>query len=167
MKATLKAAILACATLLLTNCASIVSKSSWPVTISSNPAGANVTVTNQKGVNIHTATTPTTVTLNSGGGFFKRAEYHLTFTSKGHAPHTVELKARMNGWFVGNLVFGGLIGILIVDPATGAMWKLDDQVNVNLTGSKLASAVGDPMQLRIVDRSQIPAEWEGRLVALN
>ena len=167
MKANLKAAIFACATLLLASCASIVSKSSWPVTIGSNPAGANVTVTNNKGVNIHSATTPTTVTLDSGAGFFKRAQYKLTFTSKDHHPHSVELKARMNGWFVGNLVFGGLIGILIVDPATGAMWKLDDHVNVDLSSGRLAGTTTDAMKLRIVERSQIPAEWVGRLVALN
>lgn len=30
----------------------------------------------------------------------------------------------MNGWYIGNLLFGGIIGLLIVDPATGAMWTL-------------------------------------------
>ena len=27
----------------------------------------------------------------------------------------------MNGWYIGNILFGGLIGFLIVDPLTGAM----------------------------------------------
>jgi hypothetical protein len=27
----------------------------------------------------------------------------------------------VNGWYFGNVVFGGLIGMIAVDPATGAM----------------------------------------------
>lgn len=38
----------------------------------------------------------------------------------------------MDGWYIGNLLFGGLIGMLIVDPATGAMYKLDDSVYATL-----------------------------------
>jgi hypothetical protein len=38
----------------------------------------------------------------------------------------------MDGWYIGNILFGGVIGFLIVDPATGAMWKLGDPVYGNL-----------------------------------
>jgi hypothetical protein len=31
----------------------------------------------------------------------------------------------VNGWYVGNVIFGGLVGFLIVDPLTGAMWVLE------------------------------------------
>ena len=74
--------------LLLTCCASIVSKSNWPVTLSSNPIGAQVMVTNRQGVSIHSATTPSTVTLASDAGFFRRAQYTLTFTKPGYPTHT-------------------------------------------------------------------------------
>ena len=33
------------------------------------------------------------------------------------------------------IIVGGLIGILIVDPATGAMWTLPDSVSLNFVGS--------------------------------
>ena len=161
----LKAMMLACCSLLLASCASIVSKSAWPVSISSNPSGATVTVTNARGQNIHTATTPTTVTLKSSAGFFKPASYTLTFTSKGRSTHTVPLKAHLNGWYVGNIVIGGLPGLLIVDPITGAMWRLDDRVSTDLGGGH-TDANGAP-QLRIVQRSSIPSEWEGHLVAIK
>lgn len=36
----------------------------------------------------------------------------------------VTLTTGPSGWYVGNVVFGGLIGLLIVDPATGAMWGI-------------------------------------------
>ncbi len=43
------------------------------------------------------------------------------------------LEAGVNGWYFGNIIFGVLLGILIVDPATGAMWKIhQDSIAVNL-----------------------------------
>lgn len=164
MHTNLRLITLALGSLLLASCASIVSKSNWPVTLSSNPSGASVMVTNKQGVNIHSATTPTTVTLESDAGFFRRAQYTLTFTKPGCSTRSVTLKARMNRWYVGNLVFGGLIGILIVDPATGAMWKLDHYVHVDLASGGIT---GNAQPLRIVERSVMPAAWEGHLIAVN
>lgn len=37
----------------------------------------------------------------------------------------VPVNYKLNGWYFGNLLLGGVIGMLIVDPATGSMWKLD------------------------------------------
>ena len=164
MQPKLRLITLALGSLLLAGCASIVSKSNWPVTLSSNPSGASVMVANKQGVNIHSATTPTTVTLESDAGFFRRAQYTLTFTKPGCPTRSVTLKARMNRWYVGNIVFGGLIGILIVDPATGAMWKLDHYVHVDLASGDIA---GKAQPLRIVERSAMPAAWEGHLIAVN
>jgi hypothetical protein len=31
----------------------------------------------------------------------------------------------MSGWYIGNILFGGLIGMLVVDPQTGAMYRLE------------------------------------------
>jgi hypothetical protein len=50
--------------------ASIVSHSSWPVAIKSTPDQADFTITNKKGEKIHIGTTPATVTLTSGAGYF-------------------------------------------------------------------------------------------------
>ncbi len=33
----------------------------------------------------------------------------------------------MNGWYWGNFAIGGLIGFLIVDPLTGAMYRIKDE----------------------------------------
>ena len=33
----------------------------------------------------------------------------------------------------GNLIFGGLLGFLIIDPASGDMWELDERVDVSLS----------------------------------
>ena len=48
----------------------------------------------------------------------------VTFKKEGFEDHTVLITSGADGWYIfGNLGFGFLIGWLIVDPATGAMWS--------------------------------------------
>ena len=106
------------------------------------------------------------VTLSARGGFFTPAKYQVEFSKKGGPTQTVPLTADIDGWFFGNILFGGLIGILIVDPATGAMWKLPE--NVNTTWAPLASVTSENGKtLNIVDRSSVPASLESQLIALR
>ncbi len=127
--------------LLCFGCASIVSKSSWPVTINSNPSGATVSVKNKHGVAIHTATTPATIVLESGDGYFSSANYSFCFEKDGYSTSMASLSGSMNGWYIGNLLFGGLIGFLVVDPLTGSMYKLDNAVYGNLIQNPTAPKV--------------------------
>jgi hypothetical protein len=120
--------VIALGMVLGSGCASIVSKSDWPVTVNSKPDGAVCTVRNKKGTVISKAVTPTIFTLKSGDGYFRSANYTLMFEKEGYQPATTELSTGLNGWYWGNIIFGGLIGMLIVDPATGAMWSLDESV---------------------------------------
>ena len=113
----------------VSGCASIVSKSRYPVNINSNPTGASVTIKNKWGHDLQRVTTPSVVMLDAGDGFFSRARYQIQFEKEGYQPMTAFLSADLSGWYWGNLIFGGLLGMLIVDPATGAMWKLDPYVN--------------------------------------
>jgi hypothetical protein len=157
-------ALLPC--LLLVNCASIISKTQYPVTFSSNPSGATVKVKNQEGVLVHQATTPATVTLSSRGGYFKPAKYEVEFNKKGYPIQTMEVTATLDGWYFGNIVFGGLIGLVIVDPATGAMWRLEDKVDANLKPIAMLHT-GEGKQLKIVDRKTVPTELASKLIAMN
>ncbi|MEQ1895401.1 MAG: hypothetical protein ABL998_22925 [Planctomycetota bacterium] len=116
-----------------TSCASIVSKSDWPVTIQSNPAGAMLKIMDEDGVVVDQGTAPMTLTLDSKEGFFKGEDYSIEATLPGYNPARVEMPSRLNPWYFGNIIFGGLIGMLIVDPATGAMWKLRKDFNVTLS----------------------------------
>ena len=55
--------------------------------------------------------------------------------------------------------------MLIVDPATGAMWKLDTPpLNVNL--SKLSAAAKTP-QLEIINIASLPQNLKDKLVRIN
>lgn len=124
--------ILCALALCLSSCASIVSKSDWPVRIDSSPSGAKITIRDADGEIVHVAQGPTTVTLSSDGGYFSGADYSIEADLAGHAPARLELESRLNPWFWGNLLFGGLIGMFIVDPITGAMWKLKGELVVTL-----------------------------------
>lgn len=112
----------------LSGCASIVSKSQYNVAVSSMPEGAAFVIKDKSGVKVHRGVTPQTVTLSSGAGYFRGATYTVDFTKEGHRPAAETLDSSLNGWYWGNIVFGGLIGMLVVDPATGAMWKLNERV---------------------------------------
>lgn len=121
--------------LYLNGCASIVSSSSRNVTIATDPDQAQVEIVNVKDNNtsILKATTPHTLNMDASAGFFQPSEYKIKLSKDGYLPMEKQLKANINGWYFGNIVFGGVLGILIVDPATGAMWKFyDDKVNVKL-----------------------------------
>jgi hypothetical protein len=37
------------------------------------------------------------------------------------------LDSTLSGWYFGNILIGGLIGLLIVDPLTGAMYDLEPE----------------------------------------
>jgi hypothetical protein len=149
----------------MASCASIVSKSEYPVSLTSSPAGVKVLV-KKNGMVIHQGVTPSMVTLSARGGFFSPAKYQVEFSKKGGSTQTVPLTADIDGWYFGNILFGGLIGLLIVDPATGAMWKLPE--NVNTTWTTLASVTSENGKtLNIVDRSSVPADLESQLIALR
>lgn len=112
---------------LTTGCASIVSKSIYPIRIESSPQEANITIVNQDDEIVFAGQTPASVELDADGGYFRPAKYLLTFDKEGYEELTIPLSAKIDGWYFGNFLFGGLIGFLIVDPLTGDMWKFRDE----------------------------------------
>jgi hypothetical protein len=142
-------------------CASIVSKSTYPVTIQSSPEGAEVTVSNRHGQVYATGVTPLHVYLKSSVGFFQKADYLLKIRKPGYKEMTLPLNSTIDGWYFGNILFGGLIGMLIVDPATGAMWRLEtDYVQVNLTPD-------DQAELVILDVNEISDEMKAKMIPIR
>lgn len=112
------------AMVLASGCASIVDGGDKSVRIHSNPAGAKVTISDKDGKEVCVQNTPAVVTLRRHHGYFDGEKYKLLFEAPGYYPSEVEVKSVLNGWYFGNLFFGGAIGLLGVDPATGAMWTL-------------------------------------------
>ena len=122
------------ALLLTAGCASIVSGGPKSLPILSRPDNAECEIVDMRsGITIMKTRTPSTVTLANDAGYFKSASYKVKISKDGFIPREVEINSGLNGWYLGNIVFGGLIGILIVDPATGAMWKIhEDAISVDL-----------------------------------
>ena len=149
----------------LTGCASIVGKDVFPLTINSNPDGANIVIVDEKGKKMFTGTTPSTVTLAAGESYFHAKTYTITFSKQSYAEQYATVKATLSGWYFGNILFGGLIGILIVDPISGKMWKLQPDVNANLT-QKLTMNQEQPA-LKIMTLSQVPDNLKKYLVSIN
>tara|TARA_R110001632_G_scaffold203980_1_gene327379 strand:- start:879 stop:1367 length:489 start_codon:yes stop_codon:yes gene_type:complete len=120
------------ASLFVSGCASIISDSQYPVSVKSEPPGAEYQIRNRSGAVIHQGTTPNTVTLKAGDGYFKGARYNMQFSKEGYEQQSQTLDSSVDGWYWANIVFGGLIGMLAVDPATGAMYKLPPARTANL-----------------------------------
>lgn len=149
---------------LASGCASIVSDSKYPVTIASTPSGANFSVVNEAGLDVHSGVTPDTITLDASDGFFSSATYTVNYQMAGYNEQSFQLKAGMDGWYIGNILLGGLIGMLIVDPATGAMWKLPETAHVSLQAQTAATSV-DGLTIASID--QVPEELKAQLIPVK
>ena len=114
----------ACAQL---GCATVINSAEQQILISSTPAGASVRIFDAaRDRDIAVGATPYSVELPRGGGCFRRGLYRVTVSKPGYAERTLEVRAQnVSLWYVlGNLVIGGLVGWIVVDPSTGAMWEL-------------------------------------------
>lgn len=158
------ASILLSSSILFTSCASIVSKSSYPISINSAPSEAQIVIKDKKGIEIFSGQTPATLKLKSGSGFFGKARYQVTFNKSGYQTKTVPVEFKLNGWYFGNLLFGGVLGMLIIDPATGAMYKIETEfLNETLLPTKTTAS----KELRVYNLDEIPTEWKKHLVSLK
>jgi hypothetical protein len=142
----------------LTGCATIFSGETQPVTFRSEPDTAAIAVVNKAGEKIHAGTTPVTLTLKRGAGYFQPEEYRVRVAKDGFKPVELTVTGSVNGWYIGNLLFGGLIGMLIVDPMTGAMFNLaPDSVSATLEAEAIKTSRNDG-SLVIVLAQDVPAE---------
>jgi hypothetical protein len=108
----------------LCGCASIVDGGRPKISINSSPEGAKVTIFDKKDIAVTNGVTPFVASLKRSRGYFVGAQYKLVFELAGHQKAEAMITSKVNGWYIGNIFFGGLLGMLIVDPATGAMWSL-------------------------------------------
>ena len=104
--------LLALVLLYCTGCATIISGSRQTVEIMSIPSSAKVFING-----VDWGNTPMERSL------LRSNEYHLKFQLDGYKTYETKLVRAFNAWYIGNVIFGGIIGLLI-DPATGAIYKL-------------------------------------------
>jgi len=155
----------------LTGCASIVGETTQNLTINSAPDSAFLKITNENGQKVYEGQTPATVNLDKKQGYFDGASYTINLTKPGFKSHSISIDAQPNGWYIaGNLVFGGLIGWLVVDPATGAMWKLSPetvQANLDKIQDSKASWNKNDESIYVSLVKDVPDELRNDLQAIN
>lgn len=154
--------------LAFTGCASIISGGNQAVSIKSTPSEAKLKVYDKEGKVIINAKTPHSATLKRGTGFFSKAKYRVVIEKEGYQSKEIKIEGRPNGWYLGgNLIFGGLIGWLIVDPATGAMWTLEPKdIDANLISGS-SSLLKQDEGLMIVLMEEIPANLLQKMEPVN
>lgn len=153
----------------LSGCATIVGERDESVTLNSSPSEANILITDEKGQEIVSGTTPSTVQLKkSDGSYFGGKTYTVKISKEGYDARTVIIDSSANGWYIaGNLLFGGIIGYLIVDPLTGAMYNLSpNNINASLDES-VARAEDNGKVLNIVLLENVPNRLYGELVLIG
>lgn len=163
MKKLGKLSVLVVTALFATGCATIMSESNYNVSIQSNPSGASFVIKNRAGTVVQKGTTPQNVVLKAGAGYFKGEKYQITFTPSGKnvKSQTFELDTKLDGWYLGgNLLFGGLLGYLVVDPLTGAMYKLPEYFLADLGGNNESG-------LHIISTEVLTAEQKSKLQPIN
>ncbi len=150
-------------------CATIIGKGSpEALNIISTPEQATVTVTDEGGLKLFESKTPTTVPVEKKKGYFSGKTYTVKISLPGYADKIIIVDTKPNGWYIaGNLVFGGLIGWIIVDPLTGAMWTLNtDKINVTLEASKTGMTI-DGRERAIVLLQDVPASLRAHMVPVT
>jgi len=143
---------------LMTGCATIVGDKEQSITINSSPSNANVLITDERSMEVHSGSTPTTVQLRkSDGSYFGGKTYTVEISKDGYESRTMMINASPNGWYIGgNIIFGGLIGWLIVDPFTGAMYNLTpDTLNASL-GENVATTAEGESEITLVLIEDVP-----------
>lgn len=123
---------------ILSGCATIMGQSAAEtLNVRSIPDQANVEIFDESGIKVFEGKTPTSLPLEKKRAYFRGKKYSVVIKKEGHIEQTITVDTRLNGWYIGgNLVFGGLLGYLIIDPLTGAMYTLETSaIQVTLASS--------------------------------
>lgn len=158
------------ASLFAGGCASIVHGGNRDIAVATRPTGATVSVRKSGGSVMDVVAvdkTPCTVSLDPKKGYFSGQSYTLRLEMPGYKPTEVELTAKMSGWYWGNLLFGGLIGMLAVDPATGAMWNIaPDKIDRKLINGESAM-IQNKAGFLVVLEADLTSNERQHMVRLN
>ena len=142
--------------LFLSSCATIISGSRQNVEITSEPSSAKVYINE-----IEIGQTPVQKNLK------RNQEYQLILKLDGYKTYETKLEKKFNAWYIGNIAFGGLIGI-IIDPITGAMHKLKpEEIDGNLKSGTTYRTESGNIFIKISMEIDTDSEKVGQLEKTN
>ncbi|HEY1774467.1 MAG TPA: hypothetical protein VGH91_14890 [Gammaproteobacteria bacterium] len=163
----LGAAAMAC----LAGCATILGDKTTTVTIASMPPGAAVSIVDESGFGVFKGTTPTSVMLEkSTGRYFGGKSYLVTLSLSGYKDQTIKMDTHPNGWYIGgNILLGGIIGWLLVDPTNGGMYTLSpDRIDASLTQQNQDTGFNyKPGELKVMLVQDLPAAMRSQMVKVG
>jgi len=117
---------------LVAACATIMHGTSQQVGINSQPTGAMVAVDS-----LPAGSTPVAAKLA------RKRSHRISLTMPGYQTFEIATTRKTSGWVWGNIVFGGLIG-LIVDASTGGLYDVrPEQVNAQLARAGASGVMRD------------------------
>jgi hypothetical protein len=151
----------------MSGCATIVHSGPRAIPVASTPPGAKVSIYDRDNKLVLTNTTPFVAQLDTKYSYFKAQSYRLVFEMPGHSSAEVRLDSTVSGWYWANFVFGGLLGMLVVDPLTGAMYNLTpEKIETPLTASQ-SKLIRDGSGVLVVLLSQVTDDERANLVRVN
>jgi len=133
------------------------------VQFTTTPVGANVEVTDKFDVLCGGCSTPCSIDLKRG------KEYKATITKHGYEPVEIVLKKGSDGWIWGNILFGGVIGI-IIDFSNGSAYRISPgKLDVILNEESVGLAAGESgnNRLLIFDINDLSPEEQTRIRELE
>ena len=144
---------------IMSSCATIIHGPTQKVNLNSQPNGATITIDGKE-----MGKTPKTLVLRrmgrEKGVKSKKQQYDVKIALDSYYPYEITIKREMDGWFLGNLLFGGIIGI-IVDASSGAMYKLTpDQVIAQLKSNSTGMIDLKDDQIYVAVSMKIDPNWE-------
>ena len=153
MKKTIFAYLLS-SSLLLSSCATIVSGSKQNVRFESNPSSATIFIDE-----VEVGKTPFEIKLA------RNSEHDVQIKLDGYQTYNTSLTKKFNAWYLGNILIGGIIG-LIVDPITGAIYNLTpSEINAQLNKGTVLNSSKKGVYIAVA--LEIDPKWNkvGQLVA--
>lgn len=133
--------------LMITGCATIISGTRQKIIFNSHPGRAAVLIDE-----VEVGKTPFQIKLS------RNRNYQVMIMLEGYKTYEVTLKRKFNAWYIGNIAFGGVIG-LIIDPLTGAIYTLTPkEVNIELNGKTVYNREKDNVYIDIA--LAIDPEWK-------
>ena len=103
-------------------CATIVTSDTVDVSLATSPPGAKAHVNGQS----YSTTSPVSIPVRRG----KEPTIHIE--KDGYEPQDIKLNREFGGWVWGNLLFGGVIG-LVIDLVTEHAYGIEpDEIHVSL-----------------------------------
>lgn len=154
----LQAFVIAFAIALTTGCATIIHGTTQTVDFRSDPSGANITIDGKE-----FGQTPKSIPLYRKGRLkgesSMKTSYAVQISMEGYEPYEVEVKRTLDGWLFGNIIFGGIIGI-IIDSSNGSMYRLKPDEIFSQMGDELVHNPREHGRIFIAASLNLDPSWE-------